>query len=130
MVYSVIYYATEAVVRAVIGLMFTVKEWLEKRAMVERKPPEKPLIPKGYKGFLKIYDESGGTVYKWKGSSLMDVRIPVVGIDLKIPALDLTTEKKPTRLHFLWAEAASERWFEDIESLARLAEKSIGGGRR
>lgn len=139
MVYSVIYYATEAVTRAVIAFIFTLKEWLERRAMVERKPREKPLIPPGYTGFLKVHDEAGGAVYRWRGRALnMDVRIPVAGgIDPRIHSLDLTAEKPPVRLHFLWAEAASPRWFEDIEALAKVAERAARerrkrrrGGRR
>lgn len=128
MVYSVVYYATEAITRAVIGFIFTVKEWLERRPMVERRKKEKPLVPRGYRGFLKVYDESGEAVYKWKGSSQLEVRIPTV-IDPRIPALDITREKKPVRLHFLWEEAASQRWFEDIEAMAKLVEERKREGR-
>jgi len=127
MVYSVIYYASEAITRAVVSLFFAVKDWLERRAMVEYKPErEKPPIPPGYAGFVKVFNSAGGQVYRWKGRTLnMDVRIPVVGgIDPGIQAVDLTKERMPTRLHFLWAEAASPRWFEDIEALAKIAERA------
>jgi len=128
MVYSVIYYATEAVTRAIISFIFAIKEWLERRALVERKlPEEKPAIPPGFSGFLKVFDTAGEKVYRWRGRALqIDVAIPVAGgIDPRIPSLDLTREKPPTRLHFLWAEAASPRWFEDIEALAKIAERAV-----
>jgi len=127
MVYSVIYYATEAITRAILSFIFAIKDWLERRAMIEYKPEkEKPVVPPGYSGFIKVFNSAGGQVYKWTSKALnMDVRIPVVGgIDPGIPALDLTKEKMPTRLHFLWAEAASPRWFEDIEALAKIAERA------
>jgi len=133
MVYSVLYYATEAVTRAVVRFAFAVKDWLERRSLVGRRPEEKPLIPPGYTGFLKVYDSAGEPVYRWRGNALrLDARIPVAGgIDPGVPALDLTRERRPTRLHFLWVEAASPRWFEDVEALGKMAEKAArrGGGR-
>jgi len=138
MVYSVIYYAAEAITRAIVGLYFMVKEWLERRVLVERRGEERPPVPPGYVGFLKVYDDVGEPVYRWRGRALtMDIKIPIAGgIDPAVPSLDLTKEKPPTRVHFLWAEAASERWFEDVEALAKMAEEAAkerrkrrGGGR-
>ena len=130
MVYSVIYYATEANTRAIISLIFWIKDWLERRTLVERKPPEKPLVPPGYRGFLKVLDTTGAPLYRFSGrATMLDVRVPAHIIDPKLPAIDLTKERPPTRVHFLWAEAASDRWFEDIEKLAEIAERRAKGKR-
>jgi len=121
-VYSVIYYAVEAITRAVLGLVFWIKERLERRPVVRAKEVERPAIPPGYSGFVKIYGEDGEPIYRWRGRTRLSVDLPPV---VDIPAIDLTKEKKNVRLHFFWEEAASEKWFKDIEYMAERIEREL-----
>jgi len=137
-VFSVITYAEEAIIRAVLRLAFAVKDFLEQRGFVgareEEGEKERPLVPPGYVGFVKVWSEGAmeEQEYRWRGG--LDVRIPLpAGVKLSLPAIDLTKERRPARMHFSVMEAASKNWYKDVESLAKLIESQAkkrreGGG--
>ena len=125
MVYSVMYYATEAIVRAIVGLILKIHEHLRKGAIVRAKE-KKPSEPPPRFGFFKTTNEAGATEYVWRGrSTRLNVQIP----DL-LGGLDIRAHERPpvegTRLYFSYIEAASKDWFKEIEWLAKQAEKRAG----
>ena len=121
MVYSIFYYATEAITRAIVGLIIKLYEYMQRRRMVEEKPRREEAKPPAW-GFFATVNPYGVTEYTWVGraTSLM-VSIPGL-IRLPIRAHEL--RKPPTRLYFTFAEAASKDWFKEIEWLAEQAEKA------
>jgi len=135
-VFSVITYAEKAIIRAIVRLAFVIKDFLEQRGFVgakEKEEKERPLVPPGYVGFVKVWSEGAmeEQEYRWRGG--LDVRIPLpAGVKLSLPAIDLTKERRPARMHFSVMEAASKNWYKDVESLAKYIEaqsrKRVGGG--
>ncbi|MGC8578133.1 MAG: hypothetical protein ACP5KW_09170 [Thermoproteota archaeon] len=125
MVYSITYYATEFIVRAVLSLYYGIKDWLERRAHVTEKEEKKPEIPPGYVGWLKKYDEAGNEVLEWYGN--LKVRIPQSHIDLAVNALDLS-DKRPTRYYTTFNEFASKNWFKEVEAMSKLIKGEAKGG--
>ena len=125
MVYSVFYYASEAITRAIVGLTLKIIERMRRRRMVEEKPKRKEEVIPRY-GFFRTTNEAGVREYRWVGrSTKLIVKIPdLVGLPLRAHEL----RKPPTRLYFTFAEAASKDWFKEIEWLAKMAEKAGGGG--
>jgi len=123
-VYSVFYYASEAITRAVVGLALKIYESIHRRRMVERKERE-ARRPRPW-GFFETTNPSGIREYTWVGRATnLTVSIPEF---IKLPINAHKTEKPPTRLYFTFAEAASKDWFKEIEWLAEQAEKRAGGG--
>jgi len=119
MVYSVFYYASEAITRAFIGLILKVAERMRRRRMVEEKPKRK--MPPS-RGFFRTVNPAGIAEYTWVGGAT-NLKVSIPGfIRLPIPAHEV--EKPPTRLYFTFAEAASKDWFKEIEWLAEQAEKA------
>lgn len=123
LVYSVMYYATEAITRTIVGLILKIYEWLHRRAIIERKPRKEEAVPSW--GFFEVVNEAGVREYVWLGKvSKLKVSIPgLIGLPIKATRL----EKPPTRLYFTFAEAASKKWFDEIEWLASQVEKAGGG---
>ena len=125
MVYSVFYYASEAITRFIVGLTLKIVEHIQRRRMVEEKRrEEKPRIPSW--GFFSTTNPYGAREYIWIGRATnLKVSIPELITRLPVKAHEL--RKPPTRLYFTFAEAASKDWFKEIEWLAEQAEKQIGG---
>lgn len=120
MVYSVFYYASEALTRALATLVLKIYEYKSRRRMVEEKPPEAP--PPSW-GWFTTVNPGGVREYTWIGRSTgLRVSIP---LHVEIP-LEAYKSKPPVRLYFTFTEAASREWYKEIERLAELAEK---GGR-
>jgi len=124
MVYSVIYYATEFIVRAVITIYYAIKDFLERITHVEEKKREEKKIPEGYVGWIKKYDEAGNPILEWHGS--LKVRIPQDYIGLRVPAIDLSAEK-PTRYYTTFNEMASKGWYKELDVLSKLIKGMKGG---
>lgn len=123
MVYSVFYYASEAITRAIVGLTLKIIERMQRRKMVEEKPKEERMIPRY--GLFSTVNEAGLREYMWVGrATKLKVSIPdLIGLRLRAHELG----KPPTRLYFTFAEAASKDWFKEIEWLAKMAEKAGRG---
>ena len=125
MVYSVFYYASEAITRFTIGLTLKILEYMQqrRRRMVEEKPKEeKPSVPTW--GFFSTTNPYGVREYVWIGKATnLKVSIPEL---VKLPIQAHELRKPPTRLFFTFAEAASKNWFKEIEWLAEQAEKRGG----
>jgi len=125
MVYSVFYYASEAITRAVVGLVLKIVEHMHRRRMVEEKPRREEAKPPSW-GFFGTINPYGAKEYTWIGRATgLKVSIPELITRLPIRAYEL--RKPPTRLYFSFAEAASKDWFKEIEWLAEQAEKQAGG---
>ena len=125
MVYSVFYYASEAITRAVVGLILKIVEHMQRRRMVEEKPRREEAKPPSW-GFFGTINPYGAKEYTWIGrATSLKVSIPELTTRLPIRAHEL--RKPPTRLYFTFAEAASKDWFKEIEWLAEQAEKQTGG---
>jgi len=126
MVYSVVYYATEFITRAVLSIYFGIKDWLERVSHVKEKEREEARkIPEGYVGWLRKYDEAGIPVLEWHGS--LKVRIPQDYISLKAHAIDLTSQK-PTRYYTTFNEMASKGWYKELDVLSKLIKGQKKGG--
>jgi len=119
-VYSVFYYATEAITRAVVALIIRVYEHLRRRRMVEERRRREEARPPTW-GFFKTVNPYGAAEYTWVGraTNLM-VSIPAL---VRLPVRAHEARGPPTRLYFTFAEAASKDWFREIEWLAEQAEK-------
>jgi len=119
MVYTVFYYASEAITRAVVGLVLKIFEYMRRRRMVVEKPPrEERRVPAW--GFFSTVNPCGVKEYTWIGrSTRLLVSIPAL-VEIPIEAHEVA--KPPTRLFFTFREAASKEWFKEIEELAKIAE--------
>ena len=116
MVYSVFYYASEAITRAVVGLILKIYDLLQRRQIIEKKPKKK----RPSWGFFETTNPYGTKEYVWVSRATnLKVVIPSL-IRLPVTAY---RGKPPTRLYFTFAEAASKNWFKEIEWLAEQAEK-------
>jgi len=122
MVYSIFYYATEAITRAIIEAILKIYDWWRLRKMklvTERKREEKP-TPRW--GFFETVNPHGVKEYAWVGRhTRLMVSIPDL-IGLK--TVQAHPGKPPVRLYFTFAEAASKDWFKEIEALAEYAERA------
>jgi len=122
MVYSVFYYASEAITRFIVGLSLKIVERMQRKKMVTEKPKEKPAPTWGFFGTTNPY---GAKEYLWIGKATnLEVSIPKL---VKLPIKAHELKKPPTRLFFTFSEAASKDWFREIEWLAEQAEKQKGG---
>ena len=120
MVYSVFYYATEAITRVIVGFILKVYEYMQHRRIIREKPKEERKPVPAW-GFFSTVNPYGAKEYVWIGRSTnLMVSIPSL---VKLPIRAHETEKPPTRLYFSFAEAASKDWFREIEWLAEQAEK-------
>jgi len=125
MVYSIFYYASEAITRAIVGFILKVFEYMQRRRMVVEKPKEEK-APAPTWGFFGVTNPYGAKEYVWIGRSTnLMVSIPSL---IKLPIKAHEVAKPPTRLYFTFKEAASKDWFKEIEWLAEVAEKSEEGG--
>ncbi|RLF08524.1 MAG: hypothetical protein DRJ60_00235 [Thermoprotei archaeon] len=120
MVYSVFYYATEAITRAFVGLILKIVEHAKRRRIVEEKRREKRPAPSW--GFFKVMSEAGMPEYTWIGRAT-NLKVAIPGL-IRLPIAARELRKPPTRLYFSFAEAASKDWFREIEWLAEQAEKA------
>jgi len=126
MVYSVFYYAMEAMTRAILGFTLKVYEMVkgrEKKKMVqEKKKEERPEPTWGFFSTVNMYNVKE---YKWIGRSTnLMVSIPSL---IKLPIRAHEKAKPPSRLYFTFSEAASKDWFKEIEWLAEMVEKGGKG---
>ena len=128
MVYSVFYYASEAITKAVVGFGLKVAEWIEERRrarerrIVKAKEREAP-APSW--GFFEVTNPAGDREVRYLGrASKIEVTIPL----LTEVGIARHKTSPPTRLYFTFREAASKDWFKEIEWLAEQAEKRGGGG--
>jgi len=122
MVYSVFYYASEALTRAIVGLTLKIIERMQYRKMVTEKREEEEEARVPTWGFFATTNPYGAKEYTWIGKSTsLKVSIPGL-INLPIKAHEM--RKPPTRLYFTFSEVASKDWFKEIEWLAEQAEKS------
>ncbi|RLF04441.1 MAG: hypothetical protein DRJ60_07090 [Thermoprotei archaeon] len=122
MVYSIFYYASEAITRALVGFILKVYEHMHRRKIVREKPRERPAPTWG---FFSITNPYGAKEYVWIGKDTnLKVSIPAL---IKLPIKAHELEKPPTRLYFTFKEAASKDWFKEIEWLAEQAEKAKEG---
>jgi len=127
MVYSIFYYASEAITKAVVGLALKIADWLrERRRARERRivKGKKKETPPPKWGFFEVTNPAGVKEVRFIGKAVrLDITLPLlteVGVGrYKTPP--------PTRLYFTFAEAASKDWFKEIEWLARVAEEKAGG---
>lgn len=121
MVYSIFYYATEAITRAIVEAILKIYDWWRARKIklvTEKEKEKKPPMPRW--GFFETVNPHGTKEYTWVGRhTRLMVSIPDL-IDLRMPA---RPGKPPVRLYFTFAEAASKDWFKEIEALAELAER-------
>ena len=127
MVYSIFYYATEAITRAIVEAILKVYDWwrLRKTRLVTEKRKEEKPVPKW--GFFETINPHGIREYTWVGRhTKLAISIPDL-IDLKMPAYP---GKPPVRLYFTFVEAASKDWFKEIEVLAEFAERAREGARK
>jgi len=120
MVYSVFYYATEAITRAFVGLFLKIIEHMKHRRMVEEKRREEKRPAPSW-GFFGTVNPYGVKEYTWIGRTT-SLKVSLPGL-IKLPIAAHELEKPPTRLYFTFAEAASKDWFKEIEWLAEQAEK-------
>lgn len=124
MVYSVFYYATEALTRAVVTTILKIYERMQRIKAVkekEEKPPKPPA-----RGFLASVNPQGVREYVWFGKATkLRVSIPEL---VELPIRASGGGRPPVRLYFSYSEAASKGWFKDIEWLAEQVEKMAGGG--
>jgi len=125
MVYSVFYYATEAITRAFVGLILKVIEHMQRRRMVEEKRREEERPAPSW-GFFGITNPYGAKEYTWVGRAT-NLKVAIPGL-IKLPIAAHELRKPPTRLYFSFAEAASKDWFKEIEWLAEQAEKAAKEG--
>lgn len=125
MVYSVFYYASEAITRFIVGSIIKIMEMKErrKRRIIEKK--EKEERPRPQWGFFSTVNMYGAREYTWVGKHT-DLKVSIPSL-VRLPIRAYETEKPPTRLYFTFAEAASKNWFKEIEWLAEMAEKSSKG---
>jgi hypothetical protein len=123
-VYSVFYYASEALTRAIVGFMLKLYQRMQARRMVEEKPKKPEIRPPTW-GWFETTNMHGDKelVYVPRHSPGLRVSIPV--LDIKKPTR-AWPGKPPVRLMFTYREAASKNWFEEIERLAELVEKGEG----
>jgi len=121
MVYSVFYYATEAITRAFVGLILKIVEHMQRRRMVEEKRREEKRPAPSW-GFFKVVNEAGIPEYTWIGRAT-NLMVSIPGL-IRLPIRAHEARKPPTRLYFSFAEAASKDWFKEIEWLAEMAEKA------
>ena len=120
MVYSVIYYAAEAVTRAAVGLALKIAERMQRRRMVEeRRREERPASW----GFFATTNPYGAREYTWVGRAT-SLRVSIPELAARLPIRAHAPQKPPTRLYFTFAEAASKDWFKEIEWLAEQAERA------
>jgi len=124
MVYSIFYYASEAITRAIVGFILKVFEYMQRRRMVTEKPKEERAAPPTW-GFFTITNPYGAKEHVWIGRSTnLMVSIPNL---INLPIKGHEVAKPPTRLYFTFKEAASKDWFKEIEWLAEQAEKAKEG---
>ncbi len=123
MVYSIVYNATEFIIRAVLAIYFGIKDWLERVPSVKEKEKEEKKIPEGYVGWIKKYDEAGNPMLEWHGN--LKVRIPQDYIGLKVSAIDLSSQK-PTRYYTTFTEIASKNWYKELDVLSKLVKGKAG----
>jgi len=126
MVYSITYYATEFLVRAVLSLYYGIKEWLERVSHVEEKEMKPPLVPPSYVGWIRKHDEAGNEVLEWYGN--INARIPTSHIDIVTNAINLAEKSPPTRRYMTFSEMASKNWFKEVEALSKMIKGEKKGG--
>ena len=124
MVYSVLYYATEAITRAFVGLILKVAERVQRRRMVEER--RRGEEGQASWGFFKVVNEAGVPEYTWVGRAT-GLKVSIPGL-IRLPIAARELKRPPTRLHFSFAEAASKDWFKEIEWLAEQAERAARRG--
>jgi len=120
MVYSVFYYASEAITRAIVGLTLKIVEHRQRQRMVTEKEVEEE-IPAPTWGFFATTNPHGEKEYTWVGKST-GLKVSIPGI-INVPVKAHDFKKPPTRLYFSFSEATSKDWFKEIEWLAEQAEK-------
>ncbi len=120
MVYSIFYYATEAITRAVVSLILKALE--RRKPSVERKAPEVEILYSASAwGFARV--SSYGLVAEYRfvpRATRLSISIPEL-VPLNIEHRRI--EAQPERLFFTFTEAASKDWFKTIEWLAEQLEK-------
>jgi len=122
MVYSVFYYASEAITRGIVGLILKISEYTQRRRMVEEKRREEKPAPSW--GFFSTVNPYGTREFTWIGRAT-NLRVSIPSL-IKLPVKAHELEKPPSRLYFTFNEAASKDWFKEIEWLAEQAEKASG----
>jgi len=119
MVYSVFYYASEAITRAIVSVILKIAELTQRKSMIREKPPEEKMPPPW--GFFATTNPYGVKEYTWVGMSTgLKVSIPAL---ISLPIKGYEVGRQPSRLYFTFSEAASKEWFKEIEWLAEQAEK-------
>lgn len=128
MVYSVMYYASEAITRFIVGIILRIYEVIEKRRMVEEAPrEEKPGLPRY--GFFQTVNQAGVTEIVYVGrDTKLRAHIPILGIRPVVETVN--APPPPERLYFTFTEAASKEWFREIEWLAEQLEKQRKRGEK
>jgi len=119
-VYSIMYYAVEAITRAIIGLALKIADLMSGRSKLvsERRREERP---QPQWGLYRTSTPTGEAELIWVGRAT----------GLRVPFLPASTLKPleappptPQRLYFSFSEAASKDFFKEIEW---LAERAKGG---
>jgi len=124
MVYSIFYYASEALTRALVAFILKIYEYMQRRKrVIVRKKEEKEKAPTW--GFFTSINPYGEREYVWVGRST-NLIISIPELTGRLPIKAHETARPPTRLYFTFKEAASKDWFKEIEWLAEQAEKRAG----
>jgi len=123
MVYSVFYYAGEAIARAVTSLVLKLYGRMAGKPVVEEKPKEEKPPSWGWFEATTPF----GREYRFVGR-YTNLRISVPDL-INMPRFIESHGGYPhERLFFTYSEVASKEWFKEIEALAELLRKQRVAG--
>jgi len=119
MVYSIFYYAFEAITKVIVSIGIKIYEWLKKAPLIKEKEVEEK-YPTGW-GFFSRQNPYGAKEYSFIGrSTKINVSIPDL---IGLRTIRANEGKIPERLYFTFGEVASKNWFKEIEELSKAIEK-------
>jgi len=123
MVYSVFYYAGEAIARAVTSLVLKLYERMARRKpAVEEKPKEEK--PPSW-GWFET-ETPFGREYRFVGR-YTSLRLSVPDLINMPRFIESQRGYQHERMFFTYSEVASKEWFKEIEALAELLRKRVAG---
>jgi hypothetical protein len=119
MVYSIFYYAFEAITKVIVNLGIKIYEWLKKAPLIKEKEIEKK-APTGW-GFFIGQNPYGAKEYSFIGRTIkINASIPDL---IGLRTIRANEGKIPEKLYFTFGEVASKNWFKEIEELSKAIEK-------
>lgn len=123
MVYSVMYYAFEAITKGILTFIIKLYEHAHPKRLIEEKPKKAEERPPSW-GYVKVPGPQPEYRFLNRATKIR-LSIPAL-IEAPIEAREY--KAPPARLFFTFSEAASKDFFKEIERLAEYVEKEKRGG--